>query len=399
MRLHPGLRILSSAVLAWAAAACGRSGDVAGADAVAVSLSDSAGVTMVLDPRHENPRTAVLEPVWRHGHGADHYAFRFIGQATLRSDGSAVVAEGGSDEVIAIHPSGEQHTILARSGQGPGEVQGPRSVVGVPPDTVWVEDTGNARLLLFVGDSLASSVNTREIPDVSLALMPLGTAPDGRLLMRTSRFRPEFDEPWFRGALAVFDPLSGTADTVGSHPLAHQGHHPTLQDPFFHQGPITAAGGRFAYGQTDAARITWQDANGTITRIGEWEPVLTYPSDSLWNAFTGITAQELRRLNPGITADRIAERIGSYSMDPAAPLPLFGPLQGAPDGSVWVADYSPLGRGVPRYRVMGADGGWSGVVEFPEPFQVLSVLDDRVLGVVTDEFDVQALAVYRFRWP
>lgn len=51
--------------------ACGGPGDVAGGDADAVSLSDSAGVPMVLNPRHENPRTAVLEPVWRHGHEFD----------------------------------------------------------------------------------------------------------------------------------------------------------------------------------------------------------------------------------------------------------------------------------------------------------------------------------------
>ena len=107
------------------------------------------------------------------------------------------------------------------------------------------------------------------------------------------------------------------------------------------------------------------------------------------------------RMNPRLVGDQLQEfldeRIASYEVEPSVPLPLFGQLHGGLDGTVWLGDFSPGSTFPTGYRVLSRDGSHVGRVEFPGPFRILDIRSDVVLGVFTDEFDVQAVAAYRYR--
>jgi len=64
---------------------------------------------------------------------------------------------------------------------------------------------------------------------------------------------------------------------------------------------------------------------------------------------------------------------------------------------VWLSESMPRGTYAARYAIVSATGEWVGVVDFQRPFLALDIRGEFVLGMVTDEFDVQGIAVYRFQ--
>lgn len=362
------------------------------------TVSDSGGIRIVSNGSGALVGASV-EPVWKHGYEAGDYAFQFVSHGALRSDGSAVVGDMANQEVVALDAAGERYTVLARTGQGPSEVVRPRAVVAAGDRSVWIEDGGNGKLLLFDGDSLASTVTTKAVPEVSRGLMPQGVDEEGRLLMTTASFRPVFDEPWFLGKMARFDPATGVVDTVGNYPLARR-RTEGPPNPFPTYGVVASSGGGFINARTDQPEVIWRAANGEVFQISRWEAQLHFPTDSLWTRFEASLRADLRRVNPQLSGHEldkfVNQQVARYEVDPSTPLPLFGPIYGTADGGVWLASFSPGTTWPTRYRVMSPSGEWLGVVEFPKPFRILDVGKDLVLGVEKDEMDVEAVAVYRY---
>jgi len=78
------------------------------------------------------------------------------------------------------------------------------------------------------------------------------------------------------------------------------------------------------------------------------------------------------------------------------PLPLFGSLRGDPEGNVWIGESTVFATETPSaYQVVTSDGEWQGSIDLPEGLRVLQIGSDVVLGIETDELDVQAVAVCR----
>ena len=396
MHVPVGFRSAAAFLIPMAMIAC-QTESAPGAGAAA-TVSDSAGTRIVENAGSGDEPIGSLEPVWRYGFAPGDYEFQSVFFGTLREDGSAVVGDIGSQEVVAVDPLGKGHTVLARRGQGPREVAGLRAVVGAGGNRVWVEDDRNAKLLLYVGDSLATMVSTREIPEVSFGLMAEGVDQEGRLLMTTATFQPDFTEPWFMGSMVRFDPGSGLADTVGAFPLAAR-YDGGPWSPFFFHGVVATGGIGFIHGRTDQPQVVWRSARGEVVQIARWNQEPAFPTDSLWTRFQTALREDLRRVNPQMGGERLEEfvneQIAQYQIDPAAPLPLFGAVHGSPEGGVWVAEFTPGNSWPTRYRVLAPDGAWQGTIAFPGPFLLLSVQGDMVLGVETDELDVQGVAVYR----
>ena len=373
---------------------------VPGAGGVA-TVSDSGGIRIVSNGSSGALRVGSVEPVWKHGHEAGDYAFHFVSHGALRSDGSAVVGDMGNHEVVALDAAGEAYTVLARTGQGPSEVVRPRAVIGAGGRRVWVEDGGNGKLLLFDGDSLGSTVSTKAVPEVARGLMPQGVDEEGRLLMTTASFRPVFEEPWFLGKMVRFDPTTGIVDTVGSYPLARR-RTEGPPNPFATYGVVASTGGGFINARTDQPEVVWRAADGAVFQISRWEAQFHLPTDSLWTRFEASLRADLRRVNPQLSGHEldkfVNQEVARYEVDPSTPLPLFGRIHGTPDGGVWLASFSPGNTWPTQYRVMSASGEWLGIVEFPKPFWILDIRGDRALGVEKDEMEVEAVALYRYRF-
>ena len=143
-------------VLLPATAACG--GDPSTTGDVAVQIQDSAGVRIVTyegAPATVAPFQLAAEPHYRHGANPGDYIFQLVNVGRLFPDGGAVVADRENSEVVVLSPDGTTHEVLARRGEGPGEVIYPYSMFVLGQDSVLVPDRRQSRFTLFVGDSVA----------------------------------------------------------------------------------------------------------------------------------------------------------------------------------------------------------------------------------------------------
>lgn len=110
----------------------------------------------------------------------------------------------------------------------------------------------------------------------------------------------------------------------------------------------------------------------------------------------------LARFNPGMPEDQIDRMLDNMDFPLDQPLPLYAQLRGNTDGSVWLTEFDPwsiMGAGSQEYIELSPDGRHVRRVVFPEPVRVLDVANRLVLSVVTDEMDVENVALFKLPEP
>lgn len=392
------LRSLTVSALLVAVAACsdGPAIETAGAPTV----RDSAGIRIVDHPGELGDAPIGLELLWEHGRGPDDYPFNMVFFGALQPDGGAVISDAGNREVVWIGPDGTNRGPLTPRGQGPREIGSAVSILSFGQDSVWIDDQGNARLARFEAGELAETVPA----SLTDRMSPIGIAPDGSLLLHTSRYTSRFPQAWLDGHVARFDPVAGTLDTIASYPMAP--HRPDTGIRLFVDGygVVTGAGGGYVQARTDLAEVTWRAPDGAVLQIARWRPVPSYADQAMWDAYQEYMREGTRRANPGMPEDRLQQfidrQIASYTLDTTTPLPAFGQLVRAnASGDVWLPDFTPAGQDPTAYHVLAADGTAIGEAVFARPFRIAAVGEDLVLGTHTDELGVVSAAVYRWSRP
>ena len=128
---------------------------------IPVHVEDSAGVRLVEyagTPAADTPFRFRAEPLYRHGNNPGDYAFQRIGFGRLFPDGSAVVSDGGNDELVVLSQDGKTHELLAGPGEGPGDLSYVNAVFVLGQDTVLATDIELLRATVFAGGALACRV-------------------------------------------------------------------------------------------------------------------------------------------------------------------------------------------------------------------------------------------------
>ena len=392
------VRALLTPLLGLALTGC----DEAAGPAGEALVRDSAGVRIVeyaAAPAADAPFAFSPEPVYSHGSGNGNYAFQSIWAGRLLPDGSAAISDDGNDEVVIVAPDGAAHHILARSGQGPGEVGFVASLFVLSQDSLLLEDDVNRRFTLFVNGSPARTVTVQD-PAFGRGLSAHGLDSSGQLLMSTSSYRSGFEEAWLQGKMVRFNLDTGVPDTVASYDFAPYTPREGPQNPFAGFGRVTAAAGHFLYTRSDKAEITWRLPDGTVRQIVRWRPEPVYPTEEHLEPLAARTRTRLRFANPQGSAGRIEEmvmeQLAGYQILPDTPLPFFSRPLGDGEGRVWLPTYVPGGprEGLPPYSVVSPEGEWLGRVDAPPRLRILDVAGGRVLGVVKDEMDVESIVVY-----
>lgn len=384
-------------MLMAALAACGtdtgRTGDIQ------VQIEDSAGVRIVEYagvPQVEPPFVIAEEPLYRHGANPGDYIFQFVEAGRLFPDGSAVVADWYG-EVVVLSRDGTTHEVLARVGEGPGEVISPYAVFVLGKDSVLVPDARLSRLTLFVGDSVARIVSLPRAQHFGVA----GIGSSGELMMMNRiphRSWVDIEEEWLAGHMTLFDTETGTLDTVASYdhwPRQRSGQPRPIIRPI---GEVTVAAGRFVHTRSDTPEITWRLPDGTLERIVRWRPEPTLLTEQLLEGGEAYNRM-IGRMNYGVSEARLEEIIeedmSRYRAMIGQPVPLFGSPFADADGNVWLPSYRPAypAEGSP-YTVISPGGEWLGQVETPPTFRILDVTGGFVLGVLRDEVEVENVVVY-----
>lgn len=392
-------RHCSALMLSAAVVACG--GDTGRSRDIQVQIEDSAGVRIVeyvAVPDVEPPFAVAVEPVYRHGAEPGDYEFQGIDVGRIFPDGGAVVADQENSEVVILSPDGTTHEVLARRGEGPGEVIYPYSMFVLGQDSVLVPDSRLSRLTLLVGDSVARIASLPRVGHLGVA----GIGSSGELLMFDRvpyRSLAGLEEEWLAGHMSLFDTETGVLDTVASYD-----HWPRLPPglpwhPMPAVGGVTVAAGQFVYTRSDRSEITWRLPDGTITQIVRWraEPVrLTEDLLEPVEAYERMTNQvSYSHLPDSQIEEMTREGMSWYYAMIGQPLPLFGSPFADADGNLWLPAYRLAypEEGSP-YTVISSDGEWLGQVEAPPRFRILDVTGGLVLGVLRDEMDVENVVVY-----
>ena len=152
-------QVIVIVIVASGSAACGGEVQPVGS----VSELDSAGVRIVEYAGAPKPTRAITlspQPIYLHGDEPDDYLFQVIWVGALQPDGSAVVVDAGTQEIVRIDSDGSSYVVLARAGEGPSEVRRVMSVFVLGQDTVLVEDDGNGRFTVFEHGSPVRTTST-----------------------------------------------------------------------------------------------------------------------------------------------------------------------------------------------------------------------------------------------
>ena len=394
MRRRYHVILILPAALVACAGDTGRNADVQ------VQIEDSAGVRIVTyegTPATVAPFHLAAEPRYRHGASPGDYIFQFVEAGRLLPDGSAVVADWYS-EVVALSPDGTTHEVLARVGEGPGEVVSPYAVFVLGQDSVLVADDRQSRLTLFVGDSVARIVSLPRAQHFGVAA--IGSS--GELLLWNRypyRSWIDIEDEWLVGHMTLFDTETDALDTVASYDHFPRDTRGRL-NPIRALGEVTVATGRFVYSRSDRSEITWLLPDGMVTQIVRWRAEPTLLTEDLLEPVEAYQRLMTQINNRGIPMSRIDELVQNSMATRYArigqPLPLFGSPFADADGNVWLPSYRMAypEEGSP-YTVISSDGEWLGMVETPARFQILDVTGGLVLGVLRDnDTDAENVVVY-----
>ena len=386
-------RAFLAAVPTLALFACG--GDSAPiADAV---VEDSAGVQIIQYaqvPEVDPPFALADEPTYRHGDDPDHYSFGRIGEGRLFPDGRAALADVANTEVIVLSSDGSRHDILAREGQGPGEIDYVTDMFVLGPDSLLLLDRNQSRFSLFANGSLA---HTASIVDLrrTTSLWPKGIDATGRFLVSTGSFRSGFEEEWLYGHLARYDPESGAVDTVASYKFVSG-----ASNPIPGMGRVIVSGGQFIYVRSDNPEVVWYLADGTMRQIVRWQLERRYMTEEYLEGLKPTLRDRLRFANPGMSDERLEEvtmeHMARYEADLGNPISHFSPPFADAEGRVWLPTFIPGGprEGVPPYTVISPEGEWLGMGDGPPGLRILDVGWGRVLGIVADQAGAESVVVY-----
>lgn len=392
-------RWIVAAWLALGTAACG-AGERTGARAV---VRDSAGITIV-----EN-----TTPLWRDGDAwsltaeptvqigvmegeAEYQLHRAVG-ATRLADGRIAVANSGTSEIRFYDPSGRFVSSAGRAGEGPGEFRN-LGMFFRPGDSLVAYDYQLRRLSIFDGKGTFARSLVLETPSDRRPLFPLGVFGDGTLLVSSILIFVQGEvKPGVARDTVLYlrQDLGGAlVDSIGRFPIDEYlvrvtGGAMSVSPLPFGIGAFTAIhGSGFFYGTSDGYEIRRYASNGTlemlIRRAVEPRPVTPADVDAYKERLLSAAAEQNRQA----VERRLADTPFPETM------PTFSGFRVDAAGNLWVEEYRHPADDRSRWTIFDPDGQMLGTLEMPPLFNILEIGEDYVLGLATDEFDVEYVRLY-----
>ncbi len=382
-------RLLTLALAAPLLSACGEGG---GPDAPAVIVQDSAGVLLLTHPIDVDP------PGWV----ADMPGilvlpgefFRVSGAVAL-SDGSLVVADGGSLTLLRFGPDGEPSGTVGGAGEGPGEFQAIQLLALYPGDSILTFDLNLRRASLFGGDGSFGRSFQLETTDEAPFANLRGVHGDGSLLAtgfsQTPPGGPENGRHWYTAPIFRYGPDGAfrgklAADAGGESYFERIAGGFTVFNPLFGRSSFVAVGPELVVvAANDRWDLRFFTPDGTLThrvRLGEGPPPpVTDPlrREAVERALESSTSTrdpaELRRIHE--------------SMEVPATFPAHARVLVDGLNHVWVERYTLTPAQESEWLVFSPIGELAARVTLPARFTPHHIGADFLLGVLRDEFEVE----------
>ncbi len=389
--------------------------------------TDSAGI----------PIATAVEPMWEPGEGwtveseplleigtvtgAPEYQFTDVVAAARLSNGDIVVAERAASELRSYDAAGNFLWRAGRSGEGPGEFRSLDFVGTTAGDSLVTFDGALLRAQVFdsqgglarsfrVAITEGEGANRAAVADKAVGVV------DGLLIVRLAEYGDEVPNGlvrWPLERLATVDLDDGAGRSLivlpgneASARVREDGGW-SLSTYVFAKGPeFGAAAGRLAVIDTEAWSVRLiSPRDGATTAVFRREVALREATAALFELhLDGIV--EIAFADPDQTApERVDGLRRMWRGMPRAPhLPVLRSVHVDGTGHLWLQPYYVAGADPPPYEILAPDGTWLGSVTLPPGLHrafiqyqapYMEIGDDYVLGVWTDELDVQYVRMYR----
>lgn len=362
-----------------------------------LEVADSSGITIVTNRASPEaiPETALTDRLLQFGSvegSPEDQLFRVMDGRRL-DGGNLLILNAGSQELRVYDAEGRFRSATGREGDGPGEYRFPYRMYPIPGDSLLIYDPGLRRFTVLGPDLVSSRTFT---PSRAMLNQPqlAGLMGDSVAVTHEPLFDiPDlgFDTIYTRVA---FVRLDGTGTDSLLVPGQRMGRIGPLRggfvgSPFFEPPPtlIADAAGVWA-GTGRVPEVSLFDAQGRRTRIVRWSTELAPVTDE-----DVALEVEARVRNSG---EREGELRGWWADAPAAEHhPVYDEFRLDKRGRLWVREHARAGVAEGNWLVFGREGVLLRRVRMPATLNVLEIGDDYVLGVHTDELDVEYVQLWR----
>jgi hypothetical protein len=366
-------------------------------DSSGVTIAESSGPSWAGEARW----SLSDEPLIQIGvaHGDSMYQLFGVRAARWLRGYRIVVANSGSSTLRFYDYKGRFLREVGGAGEGPGEFRRLTSLHRYGTDSLVAFDADLRRISIFTGDGdFVRTIQLRQPgPEPLYAAYPLSS---GNFVVRAlsglgdvggtpGRYRTP--QPIYRygvdGALL---------DTVGVFPGS--------------EVLVSETERGMMVGWAPFGRITTVDVHSDLVYVGTAEGLeiqIHSPDGDLKQLVRGpeyrraIAQEDIERhVAPvldgidDVTARAWMEKLLS-EMEYPEYWPPYSELLVDPSGNAWVAYYPEVVRQPPsRWMVFSSSGQWLGDVDLPERMTVLDITPELIIGVWTDDFDVEYIRVY-----
>lgn len=377
-----------------------------GGEPVRVIERDSAGVRIV----ESTIDTAALRTGWSFdpepfevigGMDADEsqQLYRVAGGVRL-DDGRIVIVNAGTADVRVFAQDGSLQSVFGREGDGPGEYRNPSLAGRGPGDSLIVFDAGLRRATMITPDSGAG--RSWEVGEEGGGFpLALGTFPDGSIAIgggmafsSSEGFPSGFVRPTSRHVIVGPDGRI-TAD-FGDLPAAEM--YAEVQGTSFRAraiafGKVTISeptDDRLWIGTGESWELKAYRRDGTLERIARLDRPVIPVTSAMRDAWVEerledlTDANEIRQRRSELAELPVPETVAPYQTMGADRL-----------GNLWIGETLLPGEDARTWTILDADGRAIGRLTMPDRTFPIEIGRDYMLGVTSDEFDVESLTLWR----
>jgi hypothetical protein len=318
--------------------------------------------------------------------GDPHHELYRVTDAKLHRDGRLLVANAG-EELLVYSSEGQYLSTIGRQGAGPGEFTRLWNVFSGPDGEVTTFDAATRRLATFrIASGALVGERTLDVPLIGLP-NGIGLLDDGIAVgfAATHNVVDALSSDTSRAPLVRFGLHGAVLDTVDLFPGSVFRRTPAGTQPVvFSPGHLSATSADHVYaGWTGRYQISVYDNHGTLVRI-----VRTSLSGGLVTDAMKDAAGRVYR-EGGLAQQKVF----------ADSLPAFSKLLVTRDNRLWVRRYDAPGSHERTWHVFDPSGNLEGILATPPQLRVTQFGGDYLVGVWTDELDVESVRAYRLLAP
>lgn len=233
---------------------------------------------------------------------------------------------------------------------------------------------------------------------------PTGTFADGRILAQSGAGSERGRRETFDGTFLVLTGNAGLGSVIGTRPSGMCGGVDDCRIGAFQPYASLLPGDStvfYAFPRSYEIRELARDGR-TLRIIRKAGQAIPLAPESLDRVIAGISERS------GQTEEAIRERLDAQLVPEA--MPAFERALVDPSGHLWVSEYEAVVPVLPLYgndsfrwsataplSVFDPSGRWLGTVRIPSDLRVLDIAEDFVVGLHTDEFDLETIRVLALR--